>query len=86
MPTPKRVDFSFVELAELLVRDAKLEKGHWGIFVQFGLGAANVSESDEGNNLRPAAIVPIVNIGIQQFDEPNNLTVDAAVVSKAAKT
>jgi hypothetical protein len=80
MTPPKVLTFPFKELAAILVRDAALTEGHWGIHVRFGLGATNIGEGDE---LRPAAIIPVVEVGIQKFDEPNALTVDASQVNRA---
>jgi hypothetical protein len=52
MANPKQqVTFGFKELAEVLVREAKVNSGHWGIFVRFGLAATNVGETPE--ELRP---------------------------------
>lgn len=80
MATPKQFTFAFKELAEVLVREAGVREGNWGLYVRFGLSATNVGTSDD--DLKPAAIVPIVELGIQQFDTPNSLTVDAADVQR----
>jgi hypothetical protein len=40
---------------------------------------ATINSAD--NTLTPAAIVPVLKIGIQRFPEPNSLTVDAARVN-----
>jgi hypothetical protein len=82
MATPKQFTFQFKELAALLAREAGVRQGHWGIYVRFGLSASNVGPTQE--ELRPAAIVPIFELGIQEFDAPNSLTVDAATLSGAA--
>lgn len=83
MPEAAMYVFSYKELAELLVKQQNIHEGLWGIFIRFGLGAANVGEAPGGDTLIPAAIVPVREIGIQRFEEPNNLTVDAAVVNPA---
>jgi hypothetical protein len=79
--------FSFQELAGVLVKQQNIHDGHWGLFVKFGIQAANVAGPD--GNLLPTALVPILEIGIQRFDQPNSLSVDASVVnppkSKASK-
>jgi hypothetical protein len=74
--------FSFAEIAELLVRKAGVTEGHWGIQIRFALQGANVGPSD--TELRPAALVPILEIGIRQYEKPTNLSVDAAEVLKKA--
>lgn len=87
MPEPARYNFTFQELAEMMVERAGVKDGLWGIWVRFGIGAANAGEGPD--SLRPTALVPIVEIGLQQFTEPANLAVDAAEVwtklSRAAR-
>jgi len=72
-------------VAEALVRYNDLHEGLWGLYIEFGLGAANLAS--EPGDLLPAAIIPVKKIGLQRFNEPNNLTVDAAEAnpSKRAK-
>lgn len=78
MPTPKQFEFTYKELAEMMVREVGVTEGHWGIFVGFGIQGANIGSGP--NDIVPAAIVPVTKIGLQRFDEPTNLTVDAAEV------
>ncbi len=78
MPEPTQIMFKYQELAEILVRHAGLTNGNWGIYVRFGLSASNVGPDDE--HLVPAAIIP-VEFGIQRFDKPCNLSVDASQVN-----
>ena len=72
--------FSYKELVEILVKNQGIHQGLWGIYIKFGIGAANVGDTENGIVL-PSAIVPVQEIGIQVFDKANNLTVDAAVVN-----
>jgi len=81
MPETPQIVFKHSELAEVLVKHQDIHTGHWGVFVRFGLAATNVGPSE--NDLNPAAIVPVREIGIQRFDKPNNMTVDAAKVNPA---
>jgi len=85
MPEVKQLEFSFKEVAEALIRYSKLKSGLWGVSIRFGLQASNIAASP-GDNLVPAAIVPIIKIGLQQFSEQNNLTVDAATIVAEKKT
>lgn len=80
--------FDFQELAEILVKQQGITEGLWGIYIEFGLGAANINTEPGGKILRPAAINLVQKMGIQKFAEANNLTVDAAQVnpSKPAKS
>lgn len=75
--------FSHKELAELLIKKQNIHEGHWGIFIEFALAAANISSGPDDPNLLPAAIIPVKRIGIQKFDQPSFLTVDAAQFNPA---
>jgi hypothetical protein len=84
MPETKQLTFTHKEVAAALLKGSDLHEGHWGVLVHFGIGGANVG-LPPNNNLLPAAIVPILSIGLQRFDEPNDLTVDAAKVNPVKK-
>ena len=83
MPEREKRAFGYRELAELLVKHADIHEGHWGLWVEFGLGAANIPVGGSAGDLvlKPAAVVPVNKIGIQGFGEPTPLTVDAAQVN-----
>lgn len=70
--------FSYQEVVECLVKRAGIHEGLWGLRIGFGIGATNMPVSQE-DVFSPSAIVPITEIGIQVFDRPSNLTVDASV-------
>ena len=80
---PEKKTFTYTELANILVKEADIHKGYWALFIEFGLAGANVPVAGPKGEmlLRPTAIVPINRIGIQEFGEPNPLTVDAATVN-----
>lgn len=86
MPEKEKKTFTHTELAKMLVTQAGIHDGHWGLFLEFGLGAANIplAGPDGKMSLKPAAVIPVNTIGIQKFDEPNPLTVDAAKVNPKA--
>jgi len=71
--------FTYRELAEVLVKRQGIHEGLWGVYVKFTFGAANMA--DPNGMLMPSAISGIQEIGIQRFDQANNLTVDAAHVN-----
>ncbi len=73
--------FSHKEITELLIKKQDIHEGLWAIYVEFGLGAANIGTSPEDLNILPAAIVPVKRIGIQRHDQPNPLTIDASQVN-----
>lgn len=81
MAEAKQITFSYKELAEILVKQQGIHEGLWGVFLRFGIRGANIGHTPE--ELLPAAVVPVIEIGIQKFDEPSRLTVDAAVVNPA---
>lgn len=82
--TATQLVFGFTDIAEMLVKRENIHEGYWGIFVRFGLGAANTPGPKGG--LVPTAVVPIIELGIQRFIEPNDLTVDAAEVNPREPT
>lgn len=86
----KLIKFTMPEMAEILVKQQDIHEGFWGIYVKFGIGATNISgQSEESSpekvNLLPAAIVPVLELGIQRFDSPNSLTVDASKVNPTVR-
>ena len=85
MAKVQRYSFTYPEIAEALIKQQGIHEGLWGVFLDFGLEAANVRPPDgsEGGFF-PAAIVPVQRIGIQRFRDGNYLTVDAAVVNPVA--
>lgn len=89
MPEIKNYLFNYTELAEIMVKKLDLHEGLWGVYFEFALGGANVQTSPDTKTVAPAAITLIKSVGIQRFDAPNSLTVDAAEVnppgSKPAK-
>jgi hypothetical protein len=74
--------FDYKEIAEALIKKQDLHEGLWGIYMEFGIGGANVGLSE--GTVFPTAIVPVVKMGIHRFDKPNNLTVDAAEINPLA--
>jgi hypothetical protein len=82
MPEAQQYIYTFKEVAEALVKQQNIREGLWGLYVEFGIAAGNLGSSPE--DVRPAAIVPILKLGIQKFAEPSALTVDAAEVHKPA--
>ncbi len=84
MPEIQSFTFSLREIAEILIKEQNLHEGLWGIYVEFGFGAANVPAIAEGN-LVPAAIAAVQKIGVQRFEESSSLTVDAAKVNPQPK-
>ncbi len=83
MPETKSITFTHKEVVEALIRYNDLHEGLWGLYIEFGLAAANVGQRPE--DILPAAIIPVKKIGLQRFNETNNLTVDAAEANPSPK-
>jgi hypothetical protein len=84
MPEATQITYSHRELVEILVKQQGLHEGIWGLYVRFGLGAANVGDSP--TQIQPAAIVPVLEIGLQKFDKEGSISVDAAKINPKPQT
>jgi len=79
MPEPQQLKFNHKEVAAALIKAHDIHDGIWGLYINFGIRGMNVGASDD--DLQPTALVPVLSIGLQQFEKVNNLSVDAAVVN-----
>jgi hypothetical protein len=79
---PTQYMLSHKELVTALVKHQGLTQGIWQLAVNFGFGASNVGENVNG--LNPAAIIPVIGIGIQLVTTESNLTIDASTLAKQA--
>jgi len=79
MPSTKNIVFTYRELAEALVRQGDINEGLWGIYLEFGLQGTNINSPS--GELIPSAILGVLKVGLQRFEKPNNLTVDAAEIN-----
>ncbi len=87
-PEPKRFVLPYRELVEMMIKKNDLHEGLWCLFARFGLNVANAQVDYEGaSQIRPIAIIPLVEIGIQESKQLNELSLDAAKVNpgKAGK-
>lgn len=73
------IRFSHKELAALLVKQAGVRTGVWGISLQIACLPTNVTDSATGQ-LRPGVINVVQDICLTSFKELNDLSVDAAEV------
>lgn len=78
MSESTQIVFTHKEVVEALLRKQGISSGIWGLYVKFGIGAMNMGAGPA--DLNPTAIVPVMQIGLQQFEEINNLSVDASKV------
>ena len=79
MAEAKQITFTYKEVAECLVKKQGLTEGIWGLYIKFGIQGANIGATPD--NVHPAAIVPVLEIGLQKMDEEINIAVDAAKVN-----
>jgi hypothetical protein len=79
MPETSQLTFSFKEIVTALLKAQDIHEGIWGLFVNFGLSANNIGPNE--SELRPAAVVPVLSLGLQKFEKETNLSVDAAKVN-----
>jgi hypothetical protein len=84
MAEAKQIVFTYKEVVECLIKKQGIHEGIWGIFLRFGIQGANVGPT--GTDISPAAIVPVVEIGLQRMDEISNIAVDAGVVNPVSKS
>ena len=84
MPETNQLIFSYKEIVTALIKAHDIHEGIWGIFVNFGIGAQNTGPNE--NELRPTALIPLLQMGLLKFDKETNLSVDAAKVNPALPT
>ena len=84
MAEPTQIVFSHKEVVEALLKKQGIHEGIWGLYVKFGIKATNVGASS--GDLVPAAIIPILQLGLQVFEEENAIAVDAAKVNPKTTT
>lgn len=82
MAETKQITFTHKEVVEALIKHAGFHEGRWALHVRFGLAASNIGPSEEAMN--PAAVVPILELGLSKTDKITNLSVDAAEVNPSA--
>ena len=83
MAETSKIVFPYKEVVEALILKQGLHEGLWALDIKFGIQATNFGPNE--TDLRPTAIIPILEIGIQRVDRANNLTVDAAKVNPVTR-
>lgn len=74
-----QISFKHTEVVELLIKKQGLREGVWGLFFKFGLGAANLGQTE--TEITPSAIVGVLEIGLQKFEKESSIALDAARVN-----
>ena len=75
--------FTYKEVVEALIKKQGIHKGIWGLYVRFGLKALNIGSG--GSDIRPTAVIPILELGLNRSDDENNISVDASKVNPEPK-
>src|SRR5262249_1282449 len=83
MAEASQIMFSYKEVVEALIKKQGLHEGIWGLSVKLGMQATNVGANE--SDLKPSAVVAILDIGLQKSDKETNLTLDAAKVNPKAR-
>ena len=85
MGEPQIINFTYKELAIVLIKHQQIHEGFWNVYVQPGLIPGNIKIGPAVDDLVPGVIVPLMKIGLQKQDKPSPLTVDAAEVNPPPK-
>jgi hypothetical protein len=84
MAEPTQYAFTHKEIVECLIKRQGLHDGIWALYMEFGIGAGNITRQP-GDDSFPAAFVPVLKIGLTRVNEVTNLSADARVVSPRSK-
>ncbi len=75
---------TYKEVILALIKQQNLHEGIWQLYIEFGIGAANMpmaEEKEDNLRLTPAAIVPVKTIGLFRVDKESPLALDASKVN-----
>lgn len=84
MAETTQILFSHKEVVEALIKSQGIHEGIWGLHVKFGMQAINVGLDE--NNINPGAIVPILALGLQKFEQETSISLDASKVNPKPRT
>ena len=79
MPEVTQIAFTHAEIVELLIKKQDIHEGIWGLFLRFAFTATNAGPNS--NEMMPAAVAAVQEIGLQRFDKESNMALDAAKVN-----
>ena len=66
MAEPELIIFTYKEIATLLLKQQGIHEGLWSFTVQMGFQAGIIKTGPSENEMVPAAIVPLLKIGITE--------------------
>jgi hypothetical protein len=75
----KTLTFTYKEIVEAMIKHQDLHEGIWQLYIEFGIGAANITTGEE--DVSPSAIVPVKKIGLHKVDKESPIAVDASKVN-----
>jgi hypothetical protein len=84
MPEVGNIVFSFKEVVIALLKAQGIHEGTWALFVRFGLNAVNAGANED--ELKPTAIIPILELGLQKAEKESSIAVDAAKANPQVPT
>ena len=79
MAEATQIVFKHAEIVELLIKKQNIHEGIWGLFIKFGMSATNAGPTE--TEIMPAAIIGVLEIGLQKFEKESNIAVDAARIN-----
>lgn len=74
------IKFTWLQVTIALIKAQGIHSGLWRIGLEFGLNAAVVKWGSETNHV-PGAFLPVVSVDLKRMEQPDALTVDAALVN-----
>lgn len=81
MAETTQIMFSHKDTVTALIKAADIHEGIWMLAINFGLGATNVGQMEDGSDINPAAIIPVLKLGLQRADKLSAMAVDASEVN-----
>lgn len=75
-PAPIRIPFK--DVVEAMIKKQGLTEGIWALYIEFGIGAANIPGPD--GILKPTALIPIISMGLHPAPTISDIAVDAASI------
>lgn len=76
--------YSLDNLLVLLLKDKGIHEGYWSIAAKFGFTATNINTNlsdNKGTHFYPGAIIPLIEVGLQEHEQPSQITVNASRVN-----
>lgn len=84
MPDVTQYLFNHQEVVTALLRNQGIREGIWALTINFGFSATNVENLNGAPRAVPAAILPVLGIGLRRTNKLDNLAVDAASIYRDA--